>query len=291
MGVLKALIFVLVFLLAINLSIAATIDSYNIQYNIVNNKVLVQGVFELSDTVTGILKLPVPSDAETIEVYLNGVKTESTIENSYIIANLNENDHIRLSYITREYIDKSNFLLNMPVEFDIESLEITLVLPEEAVLRKPIKDTAGSIYPRPDKATTDGRSLIFVWEKQDLKKGDELSIFAMYKTKINYVPVIIVLVIFLALFAFGFIKKPKKYVKQTKTKKKEKEPKILEHLKEDEQQIVRLLKQRENQCEQGTLRVITGFSKAHLSRLLMELEARKIIYKEKKGKKNLIFLK
>jgi len=31
--------------------------------------------------------------------------------------------------------------------------------------------------------------------------------------------------------------------------------------------------------------------KASLSRLLMELEARNVIYKEKKGKKNVVFLK
>jgi uncharacterized membrane protein len=66
---------------------------------------------------------------------------------------------------------------------------------------------------------------------------------------------------------------------------------MLKHLKDDEQQIVRILKKRKGSCEQGTLRVVTGFSKASLSRLISELEARKIIYKEKRGKKNLIFLK
>ena len=73
--------------------------------------------------------------------------------------------------------------------------------------------------------------------------------------------------------------------------RKKKEPNILKHLKEEEQQIIRVLQQKEGKCEQGTLRVVTDFSKAHLSRLLMELEARKIIHKEKKGKKNLVFLK
>jgi uncharacterized membrane protein len=66
---------------------------------------------------------------------------------------------------------------------------------------------------------------------------------------------------------------------------------IENHLKEDEEQVVNILKQREGNCEQGTLRVITGFSKAKLSGLLMELEARKIVHKEKRGKKNLVFLK
>ena len=59
----------------------------------------------------------------------------------------------------------------------------------------------------------------------------------------------------------------------------------------DEEQIITILKNKEGSCEQGTLRVITGFSKATLSRLLSELETRNVIHKEKRGKKNLVFLK
>jgi uncharacterized membrane protein len=89
-----------------------------------------------------------------------------------------------------------------------------------------------------------------------------------------------------------FIKKQqKKGPVEIKVVKHEKEPELFEHLKEDEKQIVRVLKQKEGSCEQGTLRIVTGFSKAHLSRLLSELEARKIVHKEKRGKKNLVFLK
>ena len=71
----------------------------------------------------------------------------------------------------------------------------------------------------------------------------------------------------------------------------EKEYDIEKHLKEDEEQIITILRNKEGSCEQGTLRVITGFSKATLSRLLSELEARNVIHKEKRGKKNLVFLK
>ena len=56
-------------------------------------------------------------------------------------------------------------------------------------------------------------------------------------------------------------------------------------------QVARVLKLKEGSCEQGTLRIATGFSKAKLSRLLMEMEERHIIYKEQRGKKNVIFLR
>ena len=63
------------------------------------------------------------------------------------------------------------------------------------------------------------------------------------------------------------------------------------HLKEDEKQIVNILKEREGNCEQGTLRVVSGFPKSTLSRILKELEERNIIHKEKRGKKNMVFLR
>jgi len=62
------------------------------------------------------------------------------------------------------------------------------------------------------------------------------------------------------------------------------------HLKEEERVIVRLLRQREGRCEQGTLCIVSGLSKATLSRLLTELEMRGIVRKERQGKKNMVYL-
>jgi hypothetical protein len=69
------------------------------------------------------------------------------------------------------------------------------------------------------------------------------------------------------------------------------EDEVEKHLKEDERIIVRLLRQREGKCEQGTLCVVSDFSKATLSRLLAELEARGIVRKERQGKKNMVYLR
>ena len=64
-----------------------------------------------------------------------------------------------------------------------------------------------------------------------------------------------------------------------------------QYLKDEERQIVNVLRQREGSCEQGTLRVVTGMPKSTLSRILKELEDRNIIHKEKRGKKNIVFLR
>ena len=295
MGVLKTVLPLVMFLLLI--STVCALESYNIKYNIIDSNVVVQSIINFTQGMTGTISLSIPPDATTIEVYLDDVKTDAEVRDGLVIINLDAIQQIKLSYVTSAYIDKSNFLLSKIIEYDADFLEITLILPEEAILRKPITDATGSIYPRPDKATTDGRSLIFVWERTDVKAGDEISLFVMYKTRRIDIPipmsvVVIVFIIGLVIYFYYTKKVAKKEVKKIKkVRKKETEPKILKHLKEDEQQIVRILKQRKRSCEQGTLRVITDFSKAHLSRLLMELEARKIIYKEKRGKKNIIFLK
>ena len=138
---------------------------------------------------------------------------------------------------------------------------------------------------------THEKAVIYAGKKTDAKPGDEAPILIMYKTRNRYlVPgIIIAAAVIFSLYPL-FIRKPKKRKKQKKNSNN-KEPKMLKHLKDDEQQIVRILKQRKGSCEQGTLRVVTGFSKASLSRLISELESRKIVYKEKRGKKNLIFLK
>jgi uncharacterized membrane protein len=63
------------------------------------------------------------------------------------------------------------------------------------------------------------------------------------------------------------------------------------YLKEDERTVINILKMKQGSCSQSTLRVAGDFSKAKLSRLLMELEERGIIYKDSVGKKNIITLR
>jgi uncharacterized membrane protein len=63
------------------------------------------------------------------------------------------------------------------------------------------------------------------------------------------------------------------------------------YLKEDEKEIVNILKLKEGVCDQGTIVNLTGYSKAKISEIIAELYARKIILKRKKGRKNIIMLR
>ena len=62
-------------------------------------------------------------------------------------------------------------------------------------------------------------------------------------------------------------------------------------LKDDEKEVVNILKLKDGSCDQGTIQIMTQFSKAKVSDLISELESRKIIIKRKKGRKNLIILR
>lgn len=63
------------------------------------------------------------------------------------------------------------------------------------------------------------------------------------------------------------------------------------YLKEDERILINVLRMKHNSCSQATLRVVTDFSKAKLSRLLTELEERGVVYKKQQGRKNIITLR
>lgn len=273
---LKKVILALIFL--VSFSSAYAMESLNVDFTIAYNRIHVQQniVFDKETQ----FNLTLPEDAQAISLYLDGKEAEFK---NQVFAK-----EIILKYLTEQFIDNENFIADLNFPDDVKKARISVALPDYAVLTKPIdKSTLASnaVFPKPTKIESDGQRIMITWELENLKKNDSLALLVMYQTKKNYYPYLIVpLVIIIAALALYIIfKKPKKIV--------EKERIIEKHLKEDEEQVVNILKQREGKIEQGTLRVITGFSKAKLSALLKEMEERNIVYKEKIGKKNLVFLK
>ena len=297
----KILLILVAMILLINISYSADIKTYQAAFNIVDNTIVVEVDALFNESETGIYSFELPADYDALSVYVDSKPVSPNVTGNLLEIELNKNSKIRFNYITEEFIDKTNFLMNMKLDFDVDNLVVKLVLPEGASLKKPIKEsdlTSGSIYPKPTKATTDGRSLIFYWLVKDFKQGDEISVFTQIEPRRNISGLFVlfagIILIITGIFFYIIKKKPKAKVRIAKPKARvivRKEDLVEKHLKPDEEQIINVLKKREGRCEQGTLRVVTGFSKATLSRLLKELEDRKVIYKEKRGKKNLVFLK
>lgn len=283
----KIKLIILIWVVLLSSPAYAAIKNFDLEFNIVYNKVHVDNTILFDNRVNYTIKLP--ADAKATSLWLDDVLQEKQIINKEFSVLAKK---IRVSYLTNEYLDRQNFLIDLIFPDDIKNLSIRLVLPEDTRLAKPINyETLASnaVFPKPTRLETDGQRLIVTWERNNVKKGDSMSILVIFKKATNILLWIIPLIILVAaLTAYIIFKKPRiKKVVEKVTIKAE----IEKHLKEDEAQIIRILKQREGCCEQGTLRVITGFSKAKLSGILKELEERKIIYKEKRGKKNLVFLK
>ncbi|MBW2970655.1 hypothetical protein KY320_00680 [Candidatus Woesearchaeota archaeon] len=251
--------------------LAYSVESYAARYDVVDSYVRVAESVVLSSTAEEYV-IELPQDAYDVEA------GEAQIEDN--IVRFSEISNFEIGYSTKSVLDRESFLLDFVAPADIKKLDIMLILPEGYTLEEALGDEKGSIYPKPDSATTDGNVMEFSWGRSGLKQGDELPIYVMFKVRqsvfayVVLVAFMLVLAIFVSLYT---AKKPKQSVVG---------------LKEDEEMIVNVLQQREGKmCEQGTLRVITGWPKSSLSKLLTELEERGVIHREKRGKKNLVFLK
>ncbi len=272
------------------------------EYTIENDKVLI--IHTVSNASS--LALSIPKDAEGISVSGNGIAVPYEIiqqglrKQLGIAGNYSE---LKVSYISKELIEqpKNTFFVEEVQVLDSE-LWISVTLPEKAVLVEPLFDGFGSVYPKPSSVDTDGRTIRFHWQTKTAENTFPLLVEYSTGKQDNTFVILTALgiVAISGVSAFFFLRKKKTSSvpyppikeKVIENEKKEKNVKNIElHLKEDEKAVINVLKLKNGSTSQGTLRIATGFSKATLSRLIMELEARNIVLKEKKGKKNLIILK
>ena len=300
MGMKHAIIFILAAILIVPCISAQA--AFNISYHIADEKVVTNGQAIFEQPYTGNITLSVPIDAVTLAVYADDKIQPMRIEEQFLTLSLKEARKLRWSYSSKSYLERNAFVANMLFPFDTDIAHVKLTLPEKAVLEKAVTSTSGSVFPRPTNLITDGQAMTLIWQKRDVKQGEEFPVYVTYEMP-SFTFLYTIIGIVFALFIIGIIsyytnkalrkhRHAVKALENPQTQEGQKQAKSIEtYLKDDEQQVLQILKQREGQCDQGTLRVITGFSKAKLSSLLKELEDRRIIFREKRGKKNLVFLK
>jgi len=269
--------------------VPVTAVSVDYDFSIVGSNVVAEKTVDFQRSVTGNYTFSVPNDAKGVSLYVDG----ELVEYSDVLV-LEDNQEVKVSYVTKKYLDESNFVFDLKPDFD-GIYNINLVLPEGAVLKTGIENgRSTSIFPDADLITTDGKSIVIEWSSEDIKESDDVNFFVRFRhQKYSFLWVVVVLAGVLVFFAAKFVIFANKKVDEIIVDaSKTFDSKTFEgHLKQPEEQVVNVLKLKEGACEQGTLRVATGFSKASLSRVLKELEDRKVIYKEKRGKKNLVFLR
>jgi uncharacterized membrane protein len=276
---------------------AQDISSYDIQMYIEYNKVLVESDIYFDYPTTVNFSIALPYDARKIVNSVDGFTYPAMLDENLLLFSVKNATHLTYSYITNELLDGNSLVSSVTVPFDTDLLDIKVNLPEGSVLGKPLRKGAvqgRSVYPASANLETDGRSISASWEFEDVKDEDEIALYVSYKKPLRYVFPTVLIIAALILISGSLVfllRRRKKERKPSHVTPADVKPGIENHLKEDEEQVVNLLKLKEGRCDQGTLRVATGFSKAKLSMLLKELEERKIIHKEKSGKKNLVYLK
>lgn len=303
------IIFPVLFIL-MSMSCIAQIDSFNASFYMTPDRVVVKEKMFFKAPQTKAMEFDIPADAKGLSVDVDGKVMLPDITKTDLgqIFNLDLKSAkaIQVSYVTGEFIDGTDFIATFKAPDSIDELYVELTLPENAVLEVPLSQSTfspSSAYPAPLGATTDGRSITLNWRYQGIEKDESKSFFVRYvfqgRNFYVFIASFLGMMLVFGLVYLLFMRKRISRVKLDETQEvisqsleqSSEEDGFEKHLKEDEEQVVNILKQREGQCEQGTLRVITAFSKAKLSVLLKELEDRKIVYKEKRGKKNLVFLR
>ena len=275
----KIALFLGIIILFSGLADAQTIKEYGLSISIVDSTALVSQSIKTDFADKIVLKLP--EDAKITDISVENY----TFKDGILEARTD--GEFRLKYLTGELIEKADnyYLVQKTLfPFDTEDFKMKVILPESAVL-----DNPESAYPSP-KITSNGVNIILEWEKSGLKKGDSFAVFVIFKKASKYnwfaIGLIVAIIIAAAFTTLRSIKRTKIGKPKDKTRKKT-EPEEL-HLLESESAVMSALKRLGGEAWQKQLQIQTGFSKAKLSRVIRDLEARKLIRKIPLGNTNKI---
>ncbi|MEM2956288.1 MAG: hypothetical protein QW041_01805 [Candidatus Pacearchaeota archaeon] len=263
---LKSFLFLIIILILLKIVSAAEIQNASIDIEISGLKTTIS--YKIISSLQQI-QLILPKDAKIERI---SEENYSLKENKLICSG-----NINLSYSTEELIEKTSKSyftadLNFPYT---ENLKINLFLPEFSILE--------NSYP-PAEITSDGRHIILRWHFQNISNFPIFVIYREKKTNLAWIWAIITLILAIIILLIYTSSKRKK-IKQKKAK-----PLKEEHLLESESAVVKALKEAKGEMWQKQIQLKTGFSKAKLSRIIRNLEARKFIKRIPLGNTNKIKL-
>ncbi len=261
----------------------AGFNEYKTTYDIYSGSVLVELIIGL-EKPENFIEIEIPMDAEAVEVRGHDFEIINA-DNKNKLAIRNPANIINLKYITSAFLEKSNkdqfFILNIKDE-----KEITLKLPEKAVLKYRLDSLEQPIFPRTDKVSTDGKRIIIMWDESDLTETDSILVIYNQEDKIN-----LSLWLFLAL-AFVFVLILSRFLLNRFYKKGKERNEITRNLFDEEKKIISaLLNEKNKEMWQKQLEIKTGITKVRLSRKIRNLEQKGLIEKVPYGNTNKIRIK
>ncbi len=270
------LIFFVFCIFSVNIVNAREADRINIEFRIIDNVVYVEKTIGFDNPISQEYSFNLPEDARGISLYLNNKSSEY---NKTII--LKDISSLRINYLTNKFLDQNTFLYHYNSEFETGNLKIIMYM-DERHLKERISDGKGSIYPKPDETESDGKAIVFIWNREYFFPEEEFSLLVILEpeSNINYYFIWIIGIIILISTGIWFFIKYRK-----------KEPKInIEALSKRQKQIY-LIVRKHKKITQSNLQDKLNLPKSSLSRNIDSMARKGIIEKKKTGMTNLIMLK
>lgn len=171
-------------------------------------------------------------------------------------------------------------------EANITAFSLIVKLPPRSTLASEIEksgESLSAVYPSPTKIYTNGKRIILEWQRDELKIGESFRVFVMYSNlnKRNYSPLWVLFGLLIGTALTYFVIKGKNKNKNIARMV----------LSGDEEKIYELILASDGEILQEEIVKTTGFSKAKVSKLIRNLEIKKIIKKEPYRKTNKLMLK
>ncbi len=234
-----------------------------------------------------------PYDAEIEDFTLNLQKFEGT-QVSKICELLHEGEFVVLNcmtdypenvfsieYKTKYYVslysNEINFLFSLPNRMNFSTLDLRVLFPPGYILAAE-KNAGPLIFPHTDQIYLSGSRYTVLWEIEKAEDRHTIEAFASLKSESNFdilklaIPFIVIIAVLVS------------YLWSIQFKRHSKNTEEFGYLLEDERKIVELLKRKGDYVKQKDIVNLTGFSKAKISRLLRNLEARGIIKRMERGR-------
>lgn len=290
----------ILFLLAFNCSFW-TVQALNLDYYGIESRIHNDG--SVSNVITLTLNSSVPDLDYKLRYRIFNAQVESehapaecetrvtdTSLVSCTFTDFENYDRIKLKiqFNTKDTVKKVDenyeFAQFIPIESEVSRFFNIVYLPETSTLLTDIPNE--SFSPGNGKTLSDGQHIMIYWDREDLKKGEDLYFSVTYKVPVGgvYDIGIMAVIALLIIFSLGIV-----YMKTTR--KHESMKVIMPLLKGDEKVVVDILNKHNGSVNQRVIVRESDFSKAKVSRLVADLKERGIVDVEVLGRTNKVSLK
>jgi len=286
-------------LLMVSTANASMIETHSIEFDIISEEITHTKVsIEYSDLTTDKVSYLVFSRIENLLVSDNVGVIECDVDSRTYGTQISciPNEIVQGTYIVEFEFDSHRlvtqnadsfiFSYNYGIKDPTNKLNVKLILPEGTGLIN--AEDITPYYPSDAKISSlFGRRTALEWEIVDPSLGKTYNFNTNYEDigsstqVVTYMYVAIAIVLASVLFVFF----------KNKSTKTASAKRVFSVLKKDEKKVIDIILEKGDNCKQRDIVKITDFSKAKVSRIIVDLEERGLIEKIRKGRTNRIILK